>query len=176
MITAPVLETERLRLRPHVKEDFEASAAMWADDAVVARISGVPSTPAQSWARLLRYGGLWPLLGFGYWVVETKASGEFLGEVGLADFHRETTPALNGAPEAGWAFRADAQGQGFAHEAVVAMLSWADENLSHPRIVALFDPDHAASIRLAQKTGFGNATMGHFGDDAALFMERHRRT
>jgi hypothetical protein len=34
------------------------------------------------------YIGHWALMGFGYWVIEEKATGEFVGDVGFADFKR----------------------------------------------------------------------------------------
>jgi len=75
----PRLETERLILRGHDVADFESSAAMWADPEVVARISGMPSTAAESWSRLLRYIGHWQALGYRYWVLESKVDGAFVG-------------------------------------------------------------------------------------------------
>ena len=102
---------------------------MWADPQVVAHISGTPSTAEQSWSRLLRYTGHWQHLGFGYWVVESKADGAFIGEVGFADYYRDTTPSITGLPEAGWALKTAAHGKGYATEAVSAMLHWADRNL-----------------------------------------------
>lgn len=173
---APILETERLVLRGHRIDDFPASAAMWADPRVVARISGAPSTREQSWSRLLRYAGHWRLLGFGYWAVESRIDGAFLGEVGLADYHRDTDPDLAGRPEAGWVFAAAAHGRGYATEAVTRMLAWADARLDAPVTAALFDPAHAASIRVARKAGYGGDVMGRYGDKAAMFMERARRT
>lgn len=62
-MTAPTLETERLILRPHRVQDFEAVAALWAEPEVVRFISGTPSAPEESWARLLRYIGHWQALG-----------------------------------------------------------------------------------------------------------------
>ena len=82
-MTAPTLETERLVLRAHRVEDFSDLAALWADPVVTRFISGVPQTAEESWSRLLRYAGHWLLLGFGYWAVEEKATGNFLGEVGF---------------------------------------------------------------------------------------------
>ncbi len=38
----PILETERLRLRGHRRDDFAASAAMWADPIVTRYIGGKP--------------------------------------------------------------------------------------------------------------------------------------
>ncbi len=134
--------------------DFEDSAALWADPAVVRYISGRPSTPEESWQRLLRYAGMWPLLGFGYWVIADKDSGAFLGEAGLADFRRVMTPPLNGMPEAGWVLASAAQGRGFAREAVSAILAWADQHLPAEQTACIIDPAHAASHRLARAVGY----------------------
>ncbi|SMP29192.1 GNAT family N-acetyltransferase [Shimia sagamensis] len=170
----PVLETERLVLRGHRLADFEDSAAMWADPKVVAHISGVPSTAAESWSRVLRYIGHWQALGYGYWVIESKIDGAFLGEAGLADYHRDTQPSVHGKPEAGWALKTSAQGQGLATEAVTAVMDWADKALSSefPMACAIFDPAHAGSVRVAEKIGFGNPVMGSFKGHKALFLER----
>src|SRR5438045_3039872 len=89
-----VVETERLRLRPHRLEDFEELAAIWADPAVVRFIGGKPLNREESWARLLRYAGHWALMGFGFWAVEERDSGEYVGDVGLARFQREMQPPL----------------------------------------------------------------------------------
>src|SRR5579864_5518349 len=91
-LEVPVLETERLRLRGHRLEDFVQSAAMWGDPKVTQYIGGKPLTEEECWTRLLRYAGHWSLLGFGYWVAEEKASGNFVGEVGFADYKRDLQP------------------------------------------------------------------------------------
>ncbi len=54
MTDIPTLETARLTLRPHRLDDFDAHAALWADEDVVRFITGVPSTREQSWSRMLR--------------------------------------------------------------------------------------------------------------------------
>ena len=170
----PVLESQRLQLRGHRQEDFANCAAMWADPKVVAHIHGVPSTEEQTWSRLLRYGGHWQFLGFGYWVVEDKDTGAFIGEVGFADYKRQTTPSLEGRPEAGWVLCSSAHGKGFATEAVAAMLSWADAHLEATHTVCIFDPDHKASIHVAGKVGFSNPVLGQYAGNPTLFMERAR--
>src|SRR5262245_4862609 len=116
----PIIETERLRLRGHTPEDFEAFAAMWQDPAVVRFISGRPSTRVEAWGRLLRYVGHWALLGYGYWLIEEMATGRLVGETGLADMKREIEPSLAGMPEIGWALAPWAHGKGFGTEAVKA--------------------------------------------------------
>jgi RimJ/RimL family protein N-acetyltransferase len=64
-------------------------------------------------------------------MIDDRATGEFLGEGGFADFRRGI-PELEGVPEMGWAFVRSAWGRGLASEAVAAMLSWADANLDAP--------------------------------------------
>src|SRR4051812_6375028 len=100
---APTLETPRLTLRSHSLTDFDACAAMWGDPLVTQHIGGRPATPEEVWARVLRYAGLWAVLGFGYWIVEERATRRFVGEVGLSDFRRDITPSFGGAAEVGWA-------------------------------------------------------------------------
>lgn len=75
----PVIETGRLILCAHRLSDFTLLAEMWADPDVVRFIGGKPFTREESWVRLLRLLGHWKLLGFGYWAVELKESGRFIG-------------------------------------------------------------------------------------------------
>jgi len=170
----PLLETDRLILRAHRLDDFDDSAAMWADPAVVRHISGTPSTRAASWTRLLRYAGFWTFLGFGYWAVEAKADGRFVREVGFGDFKRPMTPSLNGCPEAGWVLKSAEHGQGFATEAVSAMIGWADRCLDVPATVAIFDPLHNASISVARKIGYQRDRIADFAGQPTLVMRRPR--
>ena len=79
----PVIETDRLRLRAHRPDDFAACCALWSDPIVNRYTTGKPLAPEDVWAKMLRYGGLWAMLGYGYWVIEEKASGDFVGEVGF---------------------------------------------------------------------------------------------
>jgi len=154
-VRVPSLETARLLLRAHRLDDYEPSAAMWADEAVVRYISGRPSTRDQSWSRLLRYAGHWTLLGYGYWVVEELATGRFLGEAGFADYHRQIEPSLEGVPELGWALTPGAQGRGYATEAVRAAIAWGQEHLhAFKRTACIIAPENLASIRVAEKAGF----------------------
>ncbi|MEQ1707669.1 MAG: GNAT family N-acetyltransferase [Terricaulis sp.] len=153
MSAAPIIETERLRLRGHVLGDFEDFAAMWADEAVTRYIGGKPSTREEAWARLLRYPGHWVLLGYGYWLIEEKTSGRFVGEGGFGNFKREIEPPLD-APEQGWALAPWAHGKGYASEAVGAMLAWGEAHFGRTDFVCMISPENAPSLRLAEKFGY----------------------
>lgn len=151
----PVLETPRLRLRAHTAMDFAASCALWADAEVVRHTLGRPATPEEVWSRLLRYLGSWSLLGYGYWVVEEKQSGVFVGEVGLSNLHRDIAPPIGDIPEIGWVLRPDHHGKGYATEAAQAVLDWVCEPpLSAARIACIINTENQPSIRVAEKLGF----------------------
>ena len=150
----PLIGTPRLVLDGHAREDHEELAAMWADPDVVRHIGGRPSSRQDSWNRLLRYRGLWPVLGYGYWAVRERRTGRFVGDVGLADFGRAAEPSIGGVPEAGWVLARWAHGMGYASEAVAAALAWLDRGGRFPRVVCLIDRGNAASLRVAGKNGF----------------------
>lgn len=172
---APVIETERLILRGHRAEDFEAIAAQWADPAVVKYIGGTPSSREASWSRLLRYPGHWQMLGFGYWILYEKnngAEGAFAGEIGLADYQREITPSLDGMAEMGWVIAPAFHGKGYAFEAAQAVLEWADTHLDR-QLCCIIDPQHQASIRLAEKCGFiAETDTTYHGSATRIFLRR----
>jgi RimJ/RimL family protein N-acetyltransferase len=171
VLNIPVFDTPRLTLRGHRREDFPAVAAMWGDLDVARHISGKPSTAEESWARLLRYGGLWNFLGYGYWVVEEKQSGKFVGEVGLANFQRKMDPPLGDLPEAGWVLSPAFHGKGYATEAVNAALAWSDRSLKTP-VVCIVAPENPASIRIAEKCGFREFARGTYKTWPTLVYRR----
>ena len=96
---------------------------------------------------------MWAVVGFGYWAITDRTTGEFLGEGGFADFRRGITELVD-VPEAGWAIAPRAWGSGIATEAVTAMLAWADNQLAISEVKCIIDDSNAASLRVAEKCGF----------------------
>lgn len=150
----PLIETDRLRLRGHGVGDLADAVAMWSDPQVVRYTIGEPSPPQRTWLRLLGYRGHWALLGFGYWAVEEKASGRFIGEVGFADFKRAMNPPIEGMPELGWALAPWAQDRGYATEALTAAVEWGDERFQSMPTVCIIHRDNRRSFRVAEKLGY----------------------
>jgi RimJ/RimL family protein N-acetyltransferase len=172
-VEVPVLETERLKLRGHRLEDFAACAGMWADPEVTRYIGGKPYTEEESWARLLRYSGHWSLLGFGYWVVEEKSTGNFIGEMGFADYKRDL-PALRDIPEIGWVFTTQASGKGYATEAVRAAVAWGDAHFSSPQTACIIHPENLASIHVAEKCNYRQSLRTTYKSHPTIMFVRHR--
>jgi RimJ/RimL family protein N-acetyltransferase len=173
---APTLETARLRLRAYRREDFPGLVATWGDPLVMRYVLRRAATEEETWARLLRYAGLWPVLGYGYWAVEERSTGRFVGDVGFADFRREMTPSFGGAPEAGWVLAAWAHGKGFATEAVRAAHTWSDAHLDWAgHTVCMIAPENAASIALAIKCGYVEDGRGTYKEHEAVLFRRSAR-
>lgn len=170
--TAPVIETERLILRPHRFEDFKACYAMWADPVVTRFIGGKPASEQQTWARLLSYIGHWALMHFGYWAVMEKATQLYIGELGFADFKRELKPSITGIPEVGWALASHAHGKGYATEALQAVVAWGDANLNASQTVCIIDPANRQSIHVAQKLAYQEHERTTYREEPVILFSR----
>jgi RimJ/RimL family protein N-acetyltransferase len=167
---APLIETERLRLRPFRPGDLEALAAMWADPDVVRYIGGNRLGREDTWRRSLAACGQWPYTGFGYWIAELKETAELAGQLGFADFKRDMEPSIEGEPELGYVFSPSVHGKGIAYEACATALEWADANLDAVSYPAIISPENEASIRLAERLGFQRVPDATYrGETIALF-------
>ncbi|MDT9598149.1 GNAT family N-acetyltransferase [Sphingosinicella rhizophila] len=169
---APVtIETARLVLRPPSADDFADLLALWTDPVTLAFL-GRASTPAEAWARMLKYAGHWSLFGFGYWMLREAGTGRFVGEGGLA--HQKRDGIDGGDPEAGWALVGSAQGKGYGQEALAAILAWGDTCLPSPRTLCLIDRANHASIRLAERNGYRASGEATLNEAPVVLFERMR--
>lgn len=166
----PVLETERLILRAHTPDDFEALHATWSDPDVL-RYLGVSTQSTQdNQSRLLRYIGHWAAFGWGYWLAEDKATGLYVGDVGFGWHRRPITPPIDDMPEIGWVLASRFHGKGYATEAATAARDWADAHLDAPRTCCIFHPDNTASIRVAEKLGYHFHALGAYHGDTPIWI------
>lgn len=77
----PVIETERLILRPFAPEDFEGWAEMMADEDTARFIGGVQPRAA-AWRGFLTMAGAWTIQGFSMFSVVEKDTGRWVGRLG----------------------------------------------------------------------------------------------
>jgi RimJ/RimL family protein N-acetyltransferase len=159
MTAVPVIETDRLRLRAARLEDFPAFADHFASDRAV--YEDGPLGRADAWKEFAAARALWDLRGYGAWSVEDRATGDYLGEVGLYQ------PAHYPEVDIGWMVLAHAEGKGIAFEAALAARNFAYRRLRMTTLVSYIDPGNARSIRLAER-------LGAVRDDAAPKPEGER--
>lgn len=144
-----MIETPRLIIRPWQESDRAPFAAMGADPEVMAHFPALLS-PAESDAMVDRIGLMLADQGFGFWAVERRDSGDFIGFCGLNRVNFLCPVA--GEVEIGWRLVRAAWGQGFAREAAQICLDWG---FAHglTRIVSFTVPANVRSWGLMERLG-----------------------
>jgi RimJ/RimL family protein N-acetyltransferase len=166
-----ILVTDRLTLTPMQVSDLPDLTALWADPAFATAIFPAPLSCEDVWFRLLRDIGHWEALGHGNWAIRETATGEYVGSVGVLDYHRILVPAFD-APELGWGVAPRFQGKGLAFEALSAALAWCDETLNASRTVCMIAPDNAPSHALAKRAGYTPYAETTYKDAPVVLLER----
>ncbi|MEP7000526.1 MAG: GNAT family N-acetyltransferase [bacterium] len=165
MLTIPQLITDRLTLRGFTADDFDAYAAIMADERVTQFLGdGRPLSRSDAWRQLAMIIGHWELRGFGLWAVEERSTGRLLGRIGCHE--PEGFPAF----EIGYVLAANAWGRGYAREGAAAALRFAREDLGRRDIASIIRPANSGSIRVATSLGAVAAeTVEFFGAPAVVY-------
>jgi RimJ/RimL family protein N-acetyltransferase len=142
----PTLVTPRLLLRAWTSADIPAYTRMAAHPDM-SKYTGSPAGEGAVWRMFAFQIGHWALRGYGMWIVEERATGEFLGRAGL--YEEYGWPGL----EVAWTTRRDRWGEGFATEGGTAALNFAFTELGRERVISIIHPDNTASNRVAEKLG-----------------------
>lgn len=143
-----ILETERLILRLQRPADIDALVDLWSDPAVTHYMGGPRE---RDWLRTeFEEDGRNPAAEqYDLWPVIEKGSGQLVGNCGLL----EKEVAGKAEIELVYVFAACAWGNGYATEIGMALIRHAFETLGLERLIALIEPENAASERVAQKVG-----------------------
>lgn len=143
----PVLETERLLLRPFVEEDLDEFAEIMAEPEVVRFFGHDPMTRSEAWRSMASFLGHEQLRGWTNNAMVEKTTGRLLGRCGL--WRPEGWPGT----EVGWLLARPAWGHGFATEAAVAWRDWTFANLDLDQLVSVIHRDNSASVAVARRIG-----------------------
>ena len=170
--SVPMLETSRLVMRGFQVADFDAWFAMTRLPAFYRYLTPGPLPAEEVWKLLLRSAGHWAVLGYGFWAVEEKASGRFVGGVGFLNLKRAIEPPLGDAPEMGWVLDPAVHGLGYANEAADAALVWASNYFGPVRTVCIIHPDNEPSLRLAAKIGYREYARSTYHEEPIVLLER----
>ena len=162
----PEIETARLRLYPPRPEDLEACLAMDRDPEVMHFIRPIPEEVEVQRADI-RDRILGPPPQGAFWHFEELATPGFIGWCGLFPLQD------SGLIEIGYRFVRAAWGRGLATEVATAALDHGFRELNLNPIVAVSDPDNAASHGVLRKIGLRAAGIArHYGRELPFFELR----
>lgn len=143
-----IVETERLLLRPvDPDRDFEPWARAMADENTVRYLGVKPMSRAEAWRSMALVIGHWSIRGYGFFSLEHRETGAWVGRVGPWFPHGWP------APEVGWTIAPEFVGQGYATEAATAAVDYAFRSLGWPQVIHVIMEGNDASIAVARKVG-----------------------
>jgi RimJ/RimL family protein N-acetyltransferase len=154
------IRTERLIMRGWRESDLAPWAAMNADPEV-RRYLGPPLTFEQASAWVLTFQDDLDRYGFGFWALEVRASGEFIGFTGLRTVDEEVP--VTGV-ELGWRLARPAWGHGYATEAALAAVGYGFGVLGLPEIVAVTVAGNLRSRAVMRRIGMTSDPAEDFDD------------
>lgn len=154
-----MIETPRLLLRDWIPADRDCFVSMNTDPEVM-RYFPALVPPEETDAMLARNRAAIDEGGFGFWAVEGKETGEFIGFIGLGvpRFEAHFTPCV----EIGWRLAARYWNRGLATEGATELLRYAREVLGLSEVVAFTAVDNAPSRRVMEKIGMVYDPNGDF--------------
>jgi RimJ/RimL family protein N-acetyltransferase len=160
----PVVETKRLTLRAPCAGDHAAMAEFGQSPRTA--FLGGPLDAVGVWRALLAGIGHWALHGYGYWSVERRTDGAFIGRAGVIQAFDDPEPEL------AYHFFDGFGGQGYATEAVLAARAYCQGVMGMAPLASFIDPANLASVALARRVGaVYEAEMP--GRDRAVHIYRH---
>ncbi|HWV16299.1 MAG TPA: GNAT family N-acetyltransferase [Cellvibrio sp.] len=166
-------ETERLRLRQWLSTDREAFAALNADSRVMEFLLPL-STATESDALMNKIQALIAARGWGFWALEERATGAFIGFTGLHIPMAELP--FSPCVEIGWRLAFAHWGKGYATEAAAGALAFGFEHLRLSEIVAFTALPNLRSQAVMQRLAMERepATFAHPAvPDGSLIKEHY---
>jgi RimJ/RimL family protein N-acetyltransferase len=142
-----IVETDRLILRPWREEDGGDLQRLLGDPAV----RGARNFPPDRIARLAEASlRQWRVNGFGPWAAVHKATGAWIGRLGLDEL--DTWPDAHKI-EVGFELHKAWWGQGLATEGALAALQFGFQQHGLERIISVTAASHVAARRVMEKAG-----------------------
>ena len=143
-----MIETKRLRIYPATQNQMEDFIAAQTNDVLRAAYS-------EMLEGCLKNPDIWEW--YAIWMIELN-NGTHIGELCFKGLDE------NGVAEIGYGISEEHRCQGYATEAVKAVLTWAFQNTEVTAIEAETDAENTASKRVLEKCGFiANGKIGEEG-------------
>jgi RimJ/RimL family protein N-acetyltransferase len=155
------INTERVLLRGWRDADLKPWAEMNADPQVRAHL-GPLLTPEQAAASMQHFQEGLDRDGYGFWALEVRETGEFVGMAGL-DAVDDDMP-VSGV-EIGWRLARSAWGHGYATEAALALLEYGFTTLGLAEILAITTSENLRSQAVMRRLAMTPAVEFEYVED-----------
>jgi len=157
-----ILETNRLILREYVQDDFTNLEQIISDPETM-KFYPKPydKKGVQRWLDFSFYH--YQKYGFGWWVLENKETGEFIGDCGI------TIQDIDGEmlPEIGYHLNKKYWRQGYAKEAASAVRDWLYNNTNYDAAYSYMVKANDASVNTASSIGLKR--IKEFEEDGVIY-------
>lgn len=160
-----ILDTERLSLDEMTVDDLEGIYGIY-DDPMVAYFAGEPYYDREQALEYIKnyIEYQYRFYEYGIWLVRDRF-GEIIGRAGL------TGRAGYDFPELGYVFAKRVWGQGYASEAIGAIIDYARDELYLDKINAFVIPENKVSLHILRKFGFEEIKRVILHDEEHIYMQ-----
>ncbi len=147
---ATTIQTERLVLRPILKEDAPAALEVFSDARTMEYWSNEPITTLAEAELLIQKDIEWAALdSTRAWAITLAGTDRYMGKITLFQISQQ-----NRRGEIGYLLGRKYWGKGYMTEAMASVLSYAFDGLKLHRVEADTDPDNLPSLALLDRFGF----------------------
>src|SRR5690606_7031653 len=145
----PEIRTERLLLRRLWPTDEDKVVALYRDEEAN-QWDPMAFQPEQVRERFTGWVADWDDYGLSYWLAEATDNGAVVGMGGVRHHVEGGERVLNLA----YRLHRNYWGQGYATEIARPAVEWAEQEMPDVPVSIVTTPQHAASLRVAEKLGF----------------------
>lgn len=150
-IPSVIARTPRLLIRETVPDDTDALYEIFKDQEVSRFLPSLAEDANEQREILNSYFAyMYGIYGYGMWTVAEKSSGQMIGRVGFENGELDGS----GIIELGYLIGTAWQKQGYAYEAVRAVLDYGKEVLGFEEVYIRTKSENRCSRALAEKAGF----------------------
>lgn len=166
-----IFETDRLLFRLWKEEDIKPFSDLGKNIEGM-RFFARSYTEAESFAKMCEHIIFLEDHGYGFWAVELKETGQFIGTIGVNEPSIQAffTPCI----QIGWCLDRCFWGQGFATEGARATLDYLQQNTDLTEIFSYTYINNHASLKVMKKLGMKLITEFTLLDDDDIFIVYHK--
>ena len=160
-----VMTTERLNLRKMTSDDVQNLMMIFSDqEAMKYYPSTMNEDETLGWIN--RTLSNYEKLGVGFWIVDDKTTGKFLGQCGIIPQEYDGVDVM----EIAYLFVRQEWGKGYATESAKACKEYGFQSMGLHKMYSFIDANNIASVRVAERNGMNiEKTITKWGKDVLVY-------